>query len=144
MRGKTDGAPLKTILEYAEQRGLATGFVTNDSLTGATPASLYAHANDRAQSAAIFQQAFAPRFGDGVDVMIGPGRAAITKSLAAAGVDIADPVGDSRAVPSTRRWPRCLPMRVAPSSCWTRRPSTSRRPCSPRTASSRATRRATS
>jgi len=88
VRGKTDGAPLKTILEYAEQRGLSTGFVTNDSLTGATPASLYAHANDRAQSAAIFQQAFAPRFGDGVDVMIGPGRAAITKSLAAAGTDL--------------------------------------------------------
>ena len=88
VRGKVDGAPLKTILEYAEQRGLSTGFVTNDSLTGATPASLYAHANDRAQSAVIFQQAFAPRFGDGVDVMIGPGRAAITKSLAAAGTDL--------------------------------------------------------
>jgi alkaline phosphatase len=88
VRGKTDGAPLKTILEYAEQHGLSTGFVTNDSVTGATPASLYAHANDRAQSAAIFQQAFTPRFGDGVDVMIGPGRAAITKSLAAAGTDL--------------------------------------------------------
>ena len=88
VRGKTDGAPLKTILEYAEQHGLSTGFVTNDSLTGATPASLYAHANERAQSALIFQQAFAPRFGDGVDVMIGPGRATITKSLAAAGIDV--------------------------------------------------------
>jgi alkaline phosphatase len=88
VRGQTDGSPLKTILEYAEEHGLATGLVTNDSLTGATPASLYAHANDRARSATIFQQAFAPRFGDGVDVMIGPGRAAITKSLAAAGVDI--------------------------------------------------------
>ena len=82
VRGKADGAPLKTILEYAEERGLATGFVTNDSLTGATPAALYAHANDRAKSAVIFQQAFSPRFGDGVDVMIGPGRPAITKSLA--------------------------------------------------------------
>ena len=88
VRGKVDGEPLKTILEYAEQHGLATGLVTNDGLTGATPAALYAHANDRAASAVIFQQAFAPRFGDGVDVMIGPGRAAITKSLAAAGVDI--------------------------------------------------------
>ena len=89
VRGKIDGAPLKTILEYAEEHGLATGFVTNDSLTGATPASLYAHANDRAQSAAIFQQALAPTFGDGVDVMIGPGRAAITKSLTEAGLDVA-------------------------------------------------------
>lgn len=87
VRGKTDGAPLKTILEYAEEHGLSTGLVTNDSLTGATPSALYAHANERAQSALIFQQAFA-RFGDGVDVMIGPGRAAITKSLAAAGTDL--------------------------------------------------------
>ncbi len=88
VRGKTDGAALKTILEYAEQHGLATGLVTNDSLAGATPASLYAHANDRAQSAVIFQQAFTPRFGDGVDVMIGPGRPSIAKSLAAAGLDL--------------------------------------------------------
>ena len=88
VRGQTDGAPLKTILEYAEEHGLATGLVTNDALTGATPAALYAHANDRARSATIFRQAFTPRFGDGVDVMIGPGRASITKSLAAEGTDL--------------------------------------------------------
>lgn len=88
VRGKSDGAALKSILEYAEEHGLATGLVTNDSLAGATPAALYAHANERARSAVIFQQAFAPRFGDGVDVMIGPGRAAITKSLAAESLDI--------------------------------------------------------
>jgi alkaline phosphatase len=88
VKGQTDGTALKTILEYAEQHGLATGFVTNDAMTGATPASLYAHANDRAKSAVIFQQAFSPRFGDGVDVMIGPGRAALTKSLAAVGSDL--------------------------------------------------------
>jgi alkaline phosphatase len=87
VRGKSDGEPLKTILEYAEEKGLATGLVTNDALTGATPASLYAHANDRAKSSTIFRQAFAPRFGDGVDVMIGPGRASITKALAAEGTD---------------------------------------------------------
>lgn len=87
VRGKSDGAPLKTILEYAEEKGLATGLVTNDALTGATPASLYAHANDRAKSSTIFRQAFTPRFGDGVDVMIGPGRAAISKALAAEGTD---------------------------------------------------------
>ena len=88
VRGKVDGEPLKTILEYAEERGLATGLVTNDSLTGATPASLYAHANDRGKTAVIFQQAFTPRFGDGVDVMIGPGRASITKALAAEGLEL--------------------------------------------------------
>jgi alkaline phosphatase len=87
-RGVRDGAPLKTILEYAEERGLSTGIITNDALSGATPASLYAKAHDRALTAAIFQQAFAPRFGDGPDVMIGAGRGAITKAVAAAGVDL--------------------------------------------------------
>jgi alkaline phosphatase len=87
-RGVRDGAPLKTILEYAEERGLSTGIITNDALSGATPAALYAKANDRALNAVIFQQAFAPRFGDGPDVMIGAGRPAITKALAAAGVDL--------------------------------------------------------
>jgi alkaline phosphatase len=83
-----DGAPVKTILEYAEERGLSTGIITNDALSGATPAALYAKANDRGLAALIFQQAFAPRYGDGPDVMIGAGRPAITKALAAAGVDL--------------------------------------------------------
>ena len=86
-RGVRDGEPLKTILEDAEERGLATGIVTNDAATGATPASLYAKANDRAQTAIIFQQLFAPRAGDGVDVVISAGRPGITKALAAAGLD---------------------------------------------------------
>jgi alkaline phosphatase len=88
VRGTADGAPLKTILEYAEERGLSTGVITNDSLAGATPAALYAKSNDRAKTAEIFQQAFLARYGDGIDVMIGAGRPAITKALAAAGVDL--------------------------------------------------------
>jgi alkaline phosphatase len=87
-RGVRDGEPLKSILEYAEERGLSTGIVTNDALSGATPAALYAKSNDRAQTAVIFRQVFTPRFGDGVDVMIGPGRPAIVKALAATGVDL--------------------------------------------------------
>jgi alkaline phosphatase len=87
-RGLRDGEPLKTILEHAEERGLSTGIITNDAVTGATPASLYAKVNDRAQMAAIFQQVFRPRMGDGVDVMIGAGRPAIAKALAATGVDL--------------------------------------------------------
>jgi alkaline phosphatase len=87
-RGVRDGEPLKTILEYAEERGLSTGIVTNDALSGATPAALYAKANDRAHTAVIFRQVFTPRFGDGVDVMIGAGRPAIAKALAAAGADL--------------------------------------------------------
>ena len=88
VRGKQDGGRLKTILEYAEEHGLSTGVISNDSLTGATPASTYAHVNDRGQTAAIFKQVFTPRFGDGVDVMIGGGRPNITKALADDGTDL--------------------------------------------------------
>jgi alkaline phosphatase len=87
--GSRDGAPLKTILEYAEDRGLATGVISNDSLAGATPAALYAKSNDRGKTAEIFRQAFIPRFGDGVDVMIGSGRASITAALRRTGTDLA-------------------------------------------------------
>jgi alkaline phosphatase len=88
VRGAQDGEPLKTILEYAEERGLATGIITNDSLAGATPAALYAKSNERATAGSIFPQLFAPRFGDGVDVMIGPGRPVIAKAVTALGGDL--------------------------------------------------------
>jgi alkaline phosphatase len=87
-RGVRDGAPLKTILEYAEERGLSTGIITNDAVSGATPAALYAKANDRASTAAIFAQLFSPRFGDGPDIVIGGGRPAITRALAATGATL--------------------------------------------------------
>src|SRR5512146_1710550 len=77
IRGKKDGAILKTILEYAEQHGLSTGVLTNMNLTDATPAACYAHANDRSRSGDIMGQMFKPRFGDGVDVAIGSGRDAV-------------------------------------------------------------------
>jgi alkaline phosphatase len=86
VRGKVDGEPLKSILEYAEERGLSTGLITDDSPAGATPASLYAKANNRSLTATIFKQVFTPRFGDGVDVVIGAGRGAITKALQAEGI----------------------------------------------------------
>lgn len=40
-RGKQDGAPLKTILEYAEERGLSTGVITNMPFYDATPAACF-------------------------------------------------------------------------------------------------------
>ena len=88
VRKKVDGEPLKSILEYAEEHGLSTGVITNDSLAGATPAATYAKANDRGLTAAIFSQVFAPKFGDGVDVMIGAGRSSVTKALQETGVDL--------------------------------------------------------
>ncbi|MDX1984391.1 MAG: alkaline phosphatase [Bryobacteraceae bacterium] len=74
VRGKQDGAPLKTILEYAEERGLATGVLSNVMIADATPAACYGHANDRAKHGELFLQLFSPRFGDGVDILFGPGR----------------------------------------------------------------------
>ena len=76
-RGKQDGAPLKTILEYAEEKGLLTGVVSNMNIADATPAACYAHQNDRRKYGEIFLEVFAPRFGDGVDVVIGGGRKAV-------------------------------------------------------------------
>src|SRR5439155_5581742 len=71
VRGKRDGEPLKTILEYAEERGLSTGVVTNSSAASATPAACYAHVNDRKRVGEIFAQVLSPQFGDGVDVIVG-------------------------------------------------------------------------
>jgi len=73
VKGEKDGRVLKTLLEYAEERGLATGVVTNMPVTDATPAACYAHVNDRANTAAIFAQLLSPSAGDGVDFVAGPG-----------------------------------------------------------------------
>lgn len=81
VRGKKDGTWTKTVLEYAEEHGLATGVVTTQSIADATPAACYAHANDRGKWGEIFVQAFKPRFGDGVDVVMGTGRKRIGEQL---------------------------------------------------------------
>lgn len=90
VRGKSDGDALKSILEYAEERGLSTGIVTDDAITGATPAALYAKANNRSMTTAIFKQVFTPRFGDGPDIMISAGRGNIAKALQADGIVLED------------------------------------------------------
>ncbi len=89
VRGVKDGEPLKSVLEYAEERGLSTGIVTNDQPSGATPAAWYAHSNDRKKKGAIMAQLLAPRFGDGPDVVIGADRATVLEESKALGIDIA-------------------------------------------------------
>jgi alkaline phosphatase len=86
-RGKRDGEPLKTILEHAEERGLSTGVISNSSVLSATPAACYAHVNDRKNEAEILRQLLAPRFGDGVDVVIGLGRRNILRLADKTGLD---------------------------------------------------------
>jgi len=88
VRGRRDGAPLKTLLEFAEERGLATGVVTNDTFFGATPAACYAHVNDRDLTAEIIRQLLNPRFGDGVDVILGVGRERGVKAAKSIGIDL--------------------------------------------------------
>ncbi|MFN4295493.1 MAG: alkaline phosphatase [Brevundimonas sp.] len=86
VRGRQDGAPTRTLLEYAEERGLRTGVITSQSAADATPAAAYAHSNDRSNWGGIFPQLFSPRYGDGVDVMFGAGRGRIGDQLDAAGL----------------------------------------------------------
>jgi alkaline phosphatase len=74
--------PLKTLLEYAEERGLATGVVTNMNIWDATPAATYAHVASRRDKDEIFRQMLAPRFGNGVDILIGKGRSDALVSFA--------------------------------------------------------------
>jgi len=78
----------RTILERAEERGMATGVVTTARLTHATPAACYAHSPDRDweadsdQSAAanaagfpdIARQLIEFALGDGLEVAFGGGR----------------------------------------------------------------------
>jgi alkaline phosphatase len=91
-RGDAAGAvghELTTLFERAEARGLATGVVTTTRVTHATPATAYAHSPERnwevdallpaAARAAGFpdiaRQLLEFRYGDGLDVVLGGGRA---------------------------------------------------------------------
>jgi alkaline phosphatase len=82
------GMPIKTILEYAEEKGLSTGVLTNMSIADATPAALYAHSPDRTKWGDIFLQLFQPRFGNGADVVIGAGRSQIYAQASALGKNL--------------------------------------------------------
>ena len=91
VRGDCAGAQghsLTTLLEEAEQRGFKTGLVSTARVTHATPAAAYAHAADRGWEYAaampaeargkckdIARQLVEFPHGDGVDVVLGGGRA---------------------------------------------------------------------
>lgn len=63
----SSGAELETIMDVAKAEGKATGVVTSDDLTGATPAAFSAHGSDRRNFNAIAQSQAA----SGVDLMMG-------------------------------------------------------------------------
>jgi len=88
-QGSTEeGAPLKTILEYAEERGLSTGVISNVNMADATPAACYSHVSSRKKMGEIFAQIWHPRFGDGVDLVLGTGRKKILESTTELGIDM--------------------------------------------------------
>jgi len=64
-----DGQPLKTALEYAEEKKKATGLVSTCAVTHATPAGFAAHVPSRGQQVAIAEQMAV----SGVDVLFGGG-----------------------------------------------------------------------
>ncbi len=99
----TLGNSLKTILEIAEDHGLATGLVSTSAITHATPASFIAHEHDRNSFEAI-----AHDFLDtDIDVFIGGGMDHFAKrsdginlidSLKAKGYQFADNITDAEKV----------------------------------------------
>ena len=79
---------LKTLLEEAEERGYRTGLVSTARITHATPAAAYAHSADRGwelpgtlpeaaqgKCVDIARQLIEFPYGDGVDLVLGGGRA---------------------------------------------------------------------
>ena len=62
--------PVATLLEAAEQRGMATGLVATSRITHATPASFAAHVPDRWMENTIAAQMLT----QGIDVLLGGGR----------------------------------------------------------------------
>lgn len=81
---------VKTVLEYAEEKGLSTGVVTNMAAWDATPAACYSHVDSRAATAEIFAQFLKPRFGDGVDILIGKDRKGLNEAYAKQNLQPAD------------------------------------------------------
>jgi alkaline phosphatase len=65
-----DKQPIKTILEYAEEKGLATGLVATSTITHATPASFIAHVEQRKMMEAIAADFMKTE----VDLFIGGGK----------------------------------------------------------------------
>ncbi|HEX7052278.1 MAG TPA: alkaline phosphatase [Longimicrobiales bacterium] len=65
-----DREPRRTVLEVAEERGMATGLVATSTITHATPASFAAHVVDRRMEAEIARQYAAQQ----IEVLLGGGR----------------------------------------------------------------------
>jgi len=64
-----DGKPIKTVLEWAEERKMSTGVIATSSVTDATPAVFMTHSENRFRQAQIAEQIA----DSGVDILFGGG-----------------------------------------------------------------------
>ncbi len=78
-----DGAPLTTILEQAQDQGLAVGLATNTQMSHATPATFAAHVESRSEMRLIASQMITRR----VNVLLGGGRSYFEPDLITEAVD---------------------------------------------------------
>jgi alkaline phosphatase len=67
----------RTLLEYAEELGLSTGGISDAQIVNPLVSAFYAHHEDRSVLDEVFIQVLSPRFGDGIDILVGPGRSAL-------------------------------------------------------------------
>ena len=72
-----DGQPCTTLLDVAKQQGYITALITNTLITDPTPASFFAHVNNRIATRDIVLQLA----NSGVDVMIGGGHGVLSPSI---------------------------------------------------------------
>ncbi len=89
--GVKDGENLKTIMEYAQEKGLSTGVVSNDYPTGVASglvSAFYAHQDDRMKSGNILGQILTPKYGHGIDLVIGTGKKRILQQAKDDGHDL--------------------------------------------------------
>jgi alkaline phosphatase len=93
------GEPLPTILEIVRQRGMRTGLVTNDAITGATPAAFAAHVVSRKLEPQIAQQYLLPT---GPDVIMGGRHKRLdNEALVRSGFTVITRPSELQAIPST-------------------------------------------
>lgn len=78
-----EGEIYKTVLEYAEEKGLATGLVENnkEGLLYDAVAAFYSHANEGFSDLDIYHQFLKPRFGDGPDVVLATSNSKLNEAV---------------------------------------------------------------
>ncbi len=79
-----DSVPVRTVLELAQERGMATGLVTTTAIVDATPAAFGSHVPQRYMSGEIARQMVEKR----IDVIMGGGRRAFRPEEQEGGRDL--------------------------------------------------------